>query len=241
MASLAGWLRVTAAAISFPAAWSALARKMPPTRDALATGKRPHLEPVHIPNDLWSQAPLVTRAFGQGLYTPRSGRALFFYCGKSKMPSLNVLSLSSDRVQFSPPAVPERVAPASCQSKRADPRVSALGAALATAPFLFGDGEKFAAMRKPFCSNSINDPCSAGQRRVAWSRIVSNRLQRVWRVRDGAQHSRDSRQLRKKLGHLPLIGHIHAQPRPCARSPAGAATPVRWYSWVDTAAVPLSP
>lgn len=78
MASLAGWLRVTAAAISFPAAWSALARKMPPTRDALATGKRPHLEPVHIPNDLGSQAPLVTRAFGQGLYTPRSGRALFF-------------------------------------------------------------------------------------------------------------------------------------------------------------------
>jgi hypothetical protein len=40
---------------------------------------------------------------------------------------------------------------------------------------------------------------------------------------------------------LPLIGHIHAQPRPCARSPAGAAAPVRWYSWVDTAAVPLSP
>jgi len=140
MASLAGWLRVTAAAISFPAAWSALARKMPPTRDALATGKRPHLEPVHIPNDLGSQAPLVTRAF----IRRDPGGHYFFYCGKSKMPSLNVLSLSSDRVQVSPPAVPERVAPASCQSKRADPRVSALGAALATAPFLFGGDEKFA-------------------------------------------------------------------------------------------------
>ena len=33
------------------------------------------------------------------------------------------------------PAVPVRVAPASCQSKWAGPRVSALGAALATAPF----------------------------------------------------------------------------------------------------------
>jgi hypothetical protein len=33
--------------------------------------------------------------------------------------------------------VPERVAPVSRQSKWADPRVSALGAALATAPFLF--------------------------------------------------------------------------------------------------------
>jgi hypothetical protein len=40
---------------------------------------------------------------------------------------------------------------------------------------------------------------------------------------------------------LPLIGHIHAQPRPCARSPAGAAAPVRWYSWVDTAAAQLCP
>ena len=185
---------------------------------------------------LWSRGPL-DRAF----IRRDPGGHYFFYCGKSKMPSLNVLSLSSDRVQVSPPAVPERVAPASCQSKRADPRVSALGAALATAPFLFGDGEKFAAMRKPFCSNSINDPCSARQRRVAWSRIVSNRLQRVWRVRDGAQHSRDSRQLRKKLGHLPLIGHIHAQPRPCARSSAGAAAPVRWYSWVDSNHRPPDP
>src|SRR4029077_15384762 len=119
MASLAGWLRVTAAAISFPAAWSALARKMPATRDALATGKRPHLEPVHIPNDLGSQAPLVTRAFGQGFIRRDPGGHYFFYCGKSKMPSLNVLSFWWDPVLFPPPAVPEMVAPASCQSKRA--------------------------------------------------------------------------------------------------------------------------
>ena len=39
-------------------------------------------------------------------------------------------------MQASPPAVPERVAPASRQSKWAGPRVSALGTALATAPFL---------------------------------------------------------------------------------------------------------
>ena len=38
--------------------------------------------------------------------------------------------------RFSPPAVPERVAPREWQAKWADPRVSALGAALATAPFL---------------------------------------------------------------------------------------------------------
>jgi len=38
--------------------------------------------------------------------------------------------------RLSPPAVPERIATASRQSKWADPRVGALGAALATAPFL---------------------------------------------------------------------------------------------------------
>jgi len=38
--------------------------------------------------------------------------------------------------RFPTPAVPERVAPASRQSKWAGPRVSALGTALATAPFL---------------------------------------------------------------------------------------------------------
>jgi len=39
-------------------------------------------------------------------------------------------------MQASPPAVPERFATASCQSKWAGPRVSALGTALVTAPFL---------------------------------------------------------------------------------------------------------
>jgi hypothetical protein len=43
-------------------------------------------------------------------------------------------------MRASPPAVPEWVAPASRQSKWAGPRVSALGAALATAPFLVWAG-----------------------------------------------------------------------------------------------------
>ena len=43
-------------------------------------------------------------------------------------------------MRASPPAVPERVAPVSCQSKWADPRVSALGTALVTAPFLVWAG-----------------------------------------------------------------------------------------------------
>ena len=49
LANLAGWLRVTAAAISFPGGVEQLSHA-----EALATGKTLHLESIHIP--IWLSA-----------------------------------------------------------------------------------------------------------------------------------------------------------------------------------------
>jgi hypothetical protein len=58
LASLAGWLRVTAAAISFPGGVEQLSHA-----EALATGERLHLESVHIPRPLYFRDLVATLLF----------------------------------------------------------------------------------------------------------------------------------------------------------------------------------
>jgi hypothetical protein len=76
--TLAGRLRVTAAAISFPAAWSALSRRSLGDRKALSPGIDPHPELVSVYYNASSTPMLVSRSRFRDTNFPGQSRNPFF-------------------------------------------------------------------------------------------------------------------------------------------------------------------